>query len=126
MDDLFFKGPAAWNARTVELVSERIFSMLDQRVSRVLAVMVLLGAFVTVFPIGVEAQSMSAGTVSGTVTDPNGAVVPNANVTIANSITGYKNRRQRELMAYFNSRTSRQITIKLRFLRMGSANRHRT
>ncbi len=64
--------------------------MLDQRVSRVLAVMVLLGAFVTVFPIGVGAQSMTAGTVSGTVTDPNGAVVPNANVTIANSITGYK------------------------------------
>jgi len=64
--------------------------MLDQRVSRALAVMVLLGSFVTFFSIGVEGQSMSAGTVSGTVTDPNGAVVPNANVTIANSITGYK------------------------------------
>jgi hypothetical protein len=37
-----------------------------------------------------RAQALSAGTVSGVVLDPNGAVVPNANVTISNSITGYK------------------------------------
>src|SRR5438105_5169982 len=36
------------------------------------------------------AQALSAGTVSGVVVDPNGAVVANASVTIANSITGYK------------------------------------
>src|SRR6266480_1260131 len=36
------------------------------------------------------AQSLSAGTVSGTVTDPNNAVVPNATITIENSVTGYR------------------------------------
>ena len=35
-------------------------------------------------------QSLTAGTVSGTVTDPNSAVVPNATVTIENAVTGYK------------------------------------
>ena len=34
-------------------------------------------------------QSLTAGTVSGTVTDPNNAVVPNATVTIENAVTGY-------------------------------------
>ena len=36
-----------------------------------------------------RAQGLSAGTVTGVVVDPNGAVVPNATVTIANSVTGY-------------------------------------
>jgi hypothetical protein len=35
-------------------------------------------------------QSLTAGTVAGTVTDPNNAVVPNASVTIENAVTGYK------------------------------------
>ena len=36
------------------------------------------------------AQSLgSAGTVTGVVTDPNGAVVPGASVKIENSVTGY-------------------------------------
>lgn len=35
------------------------------------------------------AQSLNAGTVQGTVIDPNKAVVPNAAVTIENSVTGY-------------------------------------
>ncbi|HXM33868.1 MAG TPA: carboxypeptidase regulatory-like domain-containing protein [Pyrinomonadaceae bacterium] len=35
-------------------------------------------------------QSLTAGTVSGTVMDPNNAVVPNATVTIENSVTAYK------------------------------------
>lgn len=35
-------------------------------------------------------QSLTAGTVSGTVTDPNNAVVPNASVTLENSVTAYK------------------------------------
>src|SRR6266576_1940226 len=34
-------------------------------------------------------QALSAGTVAGVVLDPNSAAVPNASVTIANSITGY-------------------------------------
>lgn len=37
-----------------------------------------------------NAQALTAGTVTGAIVDPNGAVVPNANVTIANSLTGYK------------------------------------
>jgi Carboxypeptidase regulatory-like domain len=35
-------------------------------------------------------QALTAGTVTGVVVDPNGAVVPNAAVTISNPITGYK------------------------------------
>src|SRR6266404_5941548 len=35
------------------------------------------------------AQAFGAGTVTGTVLDPDNAVVPNANVTIANPVTGY-------------------------------------
>ena len=35
-------------------------------------------------------QSLTAGTVSGTVRDPNNAVVPNANVTIENAVTSFK------------------------------------
>lgn len=35
-------------------------------------------------------QSLTAATVSGTVTDPNNATVPNATVTIENAVTGYK------------------------------------
>lgn len=37
----------------------------------------------------VLAQSLSAGTVEGVVLDPNNAAVPNATVTITNSVTGY-------------------------------------
>jgi hypothetical protein len=45
---------------------------------------------VSSLPSRATAQALSAGSVSGAVVDPNGAVVPNANVTIANPITGYK------------------------------------
>ncbi|HBB94098.1 MAG TPA: TonB-dependent receptor [Blastocatellia bacterium] len=38
----------------------------------------------------VAGQSLSAGTISGTVVDPNHAVVANATVTLANAVTGYK------------------------------------
>src|SRR5258705_2423509 len=34
-------------------------------------------------------QSLTAGTVIGTVNDPNNAVVPNATLTIDNAVTGY-------------------------------------
>jgi hypothetical protein len=37
----------------------------------------------------VLAQSLTAGTISGTITDPDNAVVANATVTIENAITGY-------------------------------------
>jgi hypothetical protein len=41
------------------------------------------------FAYGALGQSLTAGTVSGTVTAPNNAIVPNATVTIENAITGY-------------------------------------
>jgi hypothetical protein len=37
-----------------------------------------------------RAQALSAGTVTGTVVDPNGAVVSGATVAISNPVTGYK------------------------------------
>jgi hypothetical protein len=51
---------------------------------------ILLVLALTVSGTPARAQSLgSAGTVSGVVTDPNGAVVPNATVTISNPVTGY-------------------------------------
>jgi len=44
---------------------------------------------ISVAPVSAKAQALNAGTVTGIVTDPNSAVVPNATVTIANAITGY-------------------------------------
>src|SRR3989442_978994 len=37
-----------------------------------------------------NAQGLSSGTITGVVVDPNKAVVPNATVTIENTVTGYK------------------------------------
>ena len=37
-----------------------------------------------------SAQGLSAGTISGTVVDPNNAVVPNATLALSNPVTGYK------------------------------------
>src|SRR5437763_3674903 len=53
---------------------------------RSLAITVLTLAF----GFSILGQSLTAGTVNGTVTDPNNAVVPNATVTIENAVTGYK------------------------------------
>ena len=39
---------------------------------------------------GVYAQSLGAGTVTGTVSDPSGAAIPRATVTILNRVTDYK------------------------------------
>src|SRR5215475_8403623 len=36
-----------------------------------------------------QAFQSSSGTISGTVTDPSGAIVPNANVEITNHVSGY-------------------------------------
>lgn len=52
------------------------------------AFLILCSAF-SVLSMHVNAQALNAGTVTGVVTDPNNAVVPNASVTIANSVTGY-------------------------------------
>ncbi len=40
--------------------------------------------------LSASAQSGSAGTIQGTVTDPSGAVVPGATVEITNSVSGYR------------------------------------
>src|ERR1041385_4559168 len=39
--------------------------------------------------VSVLAQGLTSGTVTGTVTDPNGAVIPNATVALENAVTGY-------------------------------------
>jgi hypothetical protein len=54
---------------------------------RVRLVMIL--ALISICAVVTLAQSLNAGTVQGTVVDPNKAVVPNATVTIENSVTGY-------------------------------------
>jgi hypothetical protein len=64
--------------------------MIHKSISQVAirAVLLLAVAAATVAPVAAQALG-SAGTVTGVITDPNGAVVPNASVTIANTITGY-------------------------------------
>jgi outer membrane receptor protein involved in Fe transport len=64
--------------------------MIHKSISQVAirAVLLLTVAAATVAPVAAQALG-SAGTVTGVITDPNGAVVPNASVTIANTITGY-------------------------------------
>src|SRR6478736_8338190 len=52
-------------------------------------VFILCISFTTFSLLPAGAQStVSTGSIQGTVTDPNGAVVPNASVTITNQATG--------------------------------------
>jgi hypothetical protein len=46
-------------------------------------------SFLTLFSALVGAQAQSAGTVRGTVTDPSGAVIPNASVHLTNDVSGF-------------------------------------
>src|SRR5439155_4721531 len=52
----------------------------------------LLAYLLFVAPLGLlSAQSAgSAGTISGTVTDPSGAVIPGANVMLSNQVSGFR------------------------------------
>src|SRR6476469_965447 len=52
---------------------------------RIVLILIMSGACA----VSVLAQGLTAGTVTGTVTDPNGAVVPNATVALENAVTGY-------------------------------------
>src|SRR5438876_8268141 len=52
--------------------------------------LVCLLALISVLNATAFGQALSAGTVAGVVLDPNNAAVPNASVTIANSVTGFK------------------------------------
>ena len=54
-----------------------------------LKVMLILLA-VTLFTLTAHPQGLNSGTVTGVVVDPNKAVVPNATITIENSVTGYQ------------------------------------
>src|SRR6266576_5654460 len=49
----------------------------------------ILCSAISVASVSAKAQALNAGTITGVVTDPNNAVVPNATVTIANAVTGY-------------------------------------
>ena len=51
--------------------------------------LIVLIALISISAAPVLAQALGAGTISGTVVDPDNAVVPNASVTIANAVTGY-------------------------------------
>ena len=62
--------------------------MVTTLLKKALGLIVLI-ALISISLIPVLAQALGAGTVAGTVVDPNNAVVPNANVTIANPVTGY-------------------------------------
>src|SRR2546421_26346 len=57
---------------------------------RFLFALVIAGVVFAGVTIVANAQALSAGTITGAVTDPNNAVVANAQVTISNPITGYK------------------------------------
>ena len=59
-----------------------------QRIFNALSVLLLL-TLVAINLTSVQAQALGAGTIEGTVVDPNNAAVPTANVTISNPITGY-------------------------------------
>src|SRR5258708_22216026 len=62
--------------------------MAQRSILTIFAFLILVTVFSTA-SVCARAQSLSGGTVTGVVVDPNGAVVPNASVTIANSVTGY-------------------------------------
>ncbi len=55
---------------------------------RLMATVFTLG-LVLAFAVGVAFGQATAGNLSGTVTDPTGALVPGATVTITNAVSGY-------------------------------------
>src|SRR3989440_10973159 len=74
----------------VELNGERSKPMIHRSITKFTLRLVLLLAVAVIASAPALAQALgSAGTVTGVITDPNGAVVPSASVTISNPITGY-------------------------------------
>src|SRR5437868_5977907 len=63
--------------------------MARRSILTIVFVFLILGTVFSTSAVNTLAQGLSAGTVTGVVVDPNNAVVPNATVTIANSVTGY-------------------------------------
>lgn len=70
--------------------------------TKLLSFAFILSALIMSFAASSTAQSLNAGTITGTVADPNGAVIPNATVTIANPVTGYKRSTQTETDGSFH------------------------
>lgn len=63
--------------------------MIQKNITKLALRAILVLAFAVCAPAAFAQSLGSAGTVTGVVTDPNGAVVPNASVTISNQVTGY-------------------------------------
>jgi hypothetical protein len=61
----------------------------QRSIVQILFVFLIFCSAILVSSAPATAQALNAGTVTGVVTDPNNAVVPNATVTIANAVTGY-------------------------------------
>src|SRR3989440_4709680 len=61
----------------------------QRSIAQISFVFLILCSAISVASVFVDAQALNAGTVTGVITDPNGAVVPNATVTISNPLTGY-------------------------------------
>jgi hypothetical protein len=58
---------------------------------RRLLLLTALGVLIALGALSLRAQSLgNAGTIEGTVTDPAGATVPNATVSLSNSVSGYR------------------------------------
>jgi hypothetical protein len=64
--------------------------MITRTIRRISFYAILLLALVPVCSSSAWAQGLGAGTVAGTIIDPNNAAVPNATIIIANPVTGYK------------------------------------
>src|SRR5690348_16389053 len=56
-----------------------------QRIALALALVLIFAGFTT---LQLSAQSIVAGDITGVVTDPSGAIVPNATVTLKNDASG--------------------------------------
>src|SRR5205085_11352222 len=71
-------------------IAERFTAMIRQGVvAKTLQLILLLTAVALLSPLAAAQSLGSAGTVTGVVTDPNNAVLPNATVKIENPVTGY-------------------------------------
>ena len=64
-----------------------------KRLFALAALVVFTGLPLSIVVVQSHAQSINSGTVTGTVTDPSGSVVPAATVEISNAITGYQQTR---------------------------------
>src|SRR5664280_1401259 len=67
-------------------VSQKALKAHDLNARRLVAVLLFIGLL---FTLPVSAQ-FDTGTIAGSVTDPTGAVIPHATVTITNTDTGIK------------------------------------